>query len=143
MPGKRGGARLADRPDDRRKAKDGAKDLIGYAIRLTPYQRDKLKRLGGSLWVREQINRAPLQYRRLISLSQKGRDSLGKLIEEYLVGGARSVGEWEEALVSRVSLLGSGVATLVFPGVCTKSGDDVEIEFEDDECVWEIVEIGN
>ena len=40
-----------------RKAKDGATDLIGCNVRLTAGQRDKLKRLGGSVWMREQIER--------------------------------------------------------------------------------------
>lgn len=41
-----------------RKAKDGATGLEQIAIRVTPEQRDKLKRLGGSVWVRRQIDEA-------------------------------------------------------------------------------------
>ena len=42
-----------------RKAKDGAKDLVGINVRVTMSQRDKLKQLGGSVWIRAQIDKAP------------------------------------------------------------------------------------
>lgn len=43
-----------------RKAKDGAKGLIGCNVRLTVAQREKLKQLGGSVWIRSQIDNAPI-----------------------------------------------------------------------------------
>lgn len=119
-----------------RKAKDGAKGLVGYAIRITPYQRDKLRSLGGSIWIREQINKAPVRMKKFIALSIKGRDSLEKLMDAYLKPEDRhDVSVWEEAVRYRSAEEDSMV--LVFPGICTKAGKDLEVEFDDDDIVWE------
>ncbi len=41
-----------------RKAVDGATGLVQSAIRVTAEQHEKLKRLGGSAWVRKKIEQA-------------------------------------------------------------------------------------
>jgi hypothetical protein len=51
---KRGGARVGAG----RKAEDGATGLVQVAVRVTPPQREKLSRLGGSVWVRRAIDEA-------------------------------------------------------------------------------------
>lgn len=51
---KRGGARSGAG----RKAEDGATGLVQVAVRVTPPQREKLGRLGGSVWVRRAIDEA-------------------------------------------------------------------------------------
>lgn len=51
---KRGGARTGAG----RKAEDGAAGLVQIAVRVTPPQREKLARLGGSVWVRGAIDEA-------------------------------------------------------------------------------------
>lgn len=38
---------------------DGQVKMIQTAFRVTPQQREKLKRLGGSAWLRAQIDAAP------------------------------------------------------------------------------------
>lgn len=48
---KRGGARKGAG----RKAADGVTGVVPFNISLTPAERDKLKALGGSAWVREQL----------------------------------------------------------------------------------------
>jgi len=45
-------------PGAGRKAQDGAKPTKMMQIRLEPEQHAKVKRLGGSVWVRKQINEA-------------------------------------------------------------------------------------
>lgn len=52
--GTRGGARTGAG----RKAADGATGLVQVAVRVTAPQREKLARLGGSVWVRAQIESA-------------------------------------------------------------------------------------
>ena len=51
---KRGGARKGAGV----KAADGATGLVQIAVRVTPPQRAKLGRLGGSVWVRRAIDEA-------------------------------------------------------------------------------------
>lgn len=51
---KRGGARTGAG----RKAYDGATGLVQIAVRVTPPQREKLGRLGGSVWIRRAIEDA-------------------------------------------------------------------------------------
>lgn len=51
---KRGGARKGAGV----KAADGATGLVQIAVRVTPPQREKLGRLGGSVWVRRAIDEA-------------------------------------------------------------------------------------
>ncbi len=48
---KRGGAR----PGAGRKTVDGVSGVVAFNVSLTPAERDKLKALGGSAWVREQL----------------------------------------------------------------------------------------
>jgi len=43
-----------------RKAKDGAHDLVQVGIRVTQAQKDKLRNLGGSVWVRRKIDEADM-----------------------------------------------------------------------------------
>lgn len=52
--GTRGGARTGAG----RKAEDGATGLVQVAVRVTVSQREKLARLGGSVWMRAQIESA-------------------------------------------------------------------------------------
>ncbi|SAK98447.1 hypothetical protein AWB80_07522 [Caballeronia pedi] len=52
---KRGGARAGAG----RKTVDGVSGVVPFNISLTPAERDKLKALGGSAWVREQLRRHP------------------------------------------------------------------------------------
>lgn len=54
LKGGRGGAR----PGAGRKALDGATGLVQAAVSVTPSQREKLARLGGSVWVRREIDGA-------------------------------------------------------------------------------------
>lgn len=51
---KRGGSRSGAG----RKAEDGATGLVQVAVRVTEPQREKLGRLGGSVWVRRAIDEA-------------------------------------------------------------------------------------
>lgn len=51
---KRGGAR----PGAGRKSSDGVTGVIRVNITLTPAERDKLKALGGSVWIRAQLRSA-------------------------------------------------------------------------------------
>jgi hypothetical protein len=51
---KRGGARKGAGA----KAADGATGLVQIAVRVTPQQREKLGKLGGSVWVRRAIDDA-------------------------------------------------------------------------------------
>lgn len=51
---KRGGVR----PGAGRKAEDGATGLVQVAVRITYPQREKLARIGGSVWVRRAIDDA-------------------------------------------------------------------------------------
>lgn len=52
---KRGGARAGAG----RKAKDGATDLVQVAVWVTRPQREKLRRIGHSVWMRKAITDAP------------------------------------------------------------------------------------
>lgn len=53
-PPKHGGARAGAG----RKAADGARGLVLVSVRLTRHQREKLRRLGGSVWVRKAVDEA-------------------------------------------------------------------------------------
>jgi hypothetical protein len=52
---KRGGAR----PGAGRKASDGVSGVVHVNLSLTPAERDKLKALGGSAWVRAKLREQP------------------------------------------------------------------------------------
>ncbi len=41
-----------------RKSADGATELVQTAVRVTTGQHEKLKRLGGSVWMRKKIDQA-------------------------------------------------------------------------------------
>lgn len=51
--------RRVPRPGSGRRAVDGAVDLVQVAHRVTRAQREKLARIGGSLWLRQAISDAP------------------------------------------------------------------------------------
>lgn len=55
---------MVSKPEPRRGAgrvaADGATNVQRATITLTEQDRDKLRQLGGSLWVRTQIRRAPV-----------------------------------------------------------------------------------
>jgi len=54
-PVRRGGLR----PGSGRRATDGAQDLVRAGVYVTRSQHAKLARLGGSVWLRQAIDRAP------------------------------------------------------------------------------------
>ena len=126
----RGGRRAGS---GRKPLNGGTEAMVVASIYMSTPQREKLRRIGGAGWVRNQIDAAP-EGRRLIGLNDTGLISLRDMLKKHMVKATRLL-HWASMVAIDKDI--SEAPFVILPASKTIRCKDVLIEFDDGECDWE------